>query len=193
MLAPVYGPPVPDSRTPRARPGNFGLPDPNPRSGGGSGRGPFEFRPIPGNALVDGEFDYLGDAAGVSLGSLAEAFAWAAELARAAQRPPGRTINEPWQSFEFGLPMTVLEFEAIYENWDINTAPPGSSGRSFSAAGNSPRMDWYLSPTGPLSTDLGWYLGSGLLFRSAAEGGPWIEWGPLGLAGRRPRPRLCGR
>lgn len=202
VLAPVYGPPVPNSRTPRARPANpneLGLPGSggSGRGGGGGGggsqRGPFEFRPIPGNAFVPGEFDWLGDAAGGSSGSLADSFAWAARVARAADRPPGRSINEPWRGFERGLPMTVVEFEAIYENWDINTAPPGSSGRSFSSAGNSPRMDWFLSATGPLSTELAWYQASGLLFRSASEGGPRMEWGPLGLTGGRPSPRLCGR
>lgn len=198
VLAPVYGPPTPRSHIPRARPANptdLGLPSlrPPPSSGGSGARGPFEFRPIPGNAFVGGEWDWLGDAAGGSSGSLAEAFAWAERVARGAQRPPGRTTNEPWRGFERGLPMTVLEFEPIYANWDINTAPPGSSGRSFSAVGNSLPMDWRLPATGPLSDELAWYHASGLLFRNASDGGPWNNWGAPRGDGRRPAGRLCGR
>ncbi|MGQ0659240.1 MAG: hypothetical protein ACT4N3_00035, partial [Sphingosinicella sp.] len=189
VLAPVYGPPVPNSQIPRARPANpddLSLPGRggSGRGGGGGGggseRGPFEFRPIPGNAFVEGENDWLGDAAGGGPWSVGDSLAWADMLARMTLRPP--TGSEPWRGFERGLPTTVAELEAIYEGWDINTAPPGSSGRSFSSAGNSPRMDWYLPGFGALSDELAFYDAMGWLFRSASEGGPWIEWGQLDLA-----------
>jgi len=100
----------------------------------------------------------------------------------AAAGAAGAAQASTWQSFERGGTIQVAELEPIYQGWDINTAPPGSSGRSLSAAGTSLRMDWHLPSTGPSVAQLAADRANGVLVRSAAEMGMNFNWGGLDLA-----------
>jgi len=106
---------------------------------------------------------------------------------------PGRPRPAPdptWESFERGGSLQVAELEPIYEGWDINTAPPGSSGRSLSAAGtslsaapNSMRMDWTLTASGDSVAQVAADRANGVLIRGAAEMGLPLNWGAIDFAG----------
>jgi hypothetical protein len=102
--------------------------------------------------------------------------------ARPAPRP--QPVPDPtWESFENGGTLEVAELESIYEGWDIDTAPPGSSGRSLSAAGMSMRMDWHLTGSGGSLAEIAADRANGILIGSAAEMGLPLEWGAADIDG----------
>ncbi len=92
--------------------------------------------------------------------------------------------NDPWRSFDptdIGEGFEVAELVPIYEGYDIDAMPLGSSGRSLSSAGNSLSSAGNSLGFGPGAAQLALDRANGLLVDAANEWHTPTDWPGLGI------------